>query len=467
MANYSRTVDFLPAPVFQHKNKENKRNDGGKCLLSVSLHYMSYPKIIIVGGGFGGLNVAKSLKNAKVDILVIDRTNHHLFQPLLYQVATASLSPANIATPIREVLQKQDNTTVIMGEVVDVDKENKLVIMGNGETYPFDYLVLATGARHSYFGHPEWEKFAPGLKTLDDALGIRQQILLAFERAERSDRISLASKNLRFIIIGAGPTGVEMAGAIAEIAHYTMFHNFRRIHPEQAEIFLIEGESQILPSYPKHLADKGQGDLEKLGVKVLLNTKVTDITAKGVHVGEKLIESTNIIWAAGNQVNGPVKALNAPSDRAGRVLVNPDLSIPGYPYIFVIGDAAHFTTPDGNTLPGIAPVAIQQARYLAKNIKQFLPFEKRAPFTYKDKGMMATIGKAKAVAIMGKREFSGYFAWLAWSLIHVFYLISFSNRFLVMTQWFFWYLTGERNARLITQPIDDKTATLPSEAMKK
>ncbi len=423
---------------------------------------MSYPKVIIVGGGFGGINVAKSLKKAKLDILLIDRTNHHLFQPLLYQVATASLSPANIATPIREILRRQSNATVIMGEVVDVDKINKKVIMGNGETYPFDILILATGAHHSYFGHDEWSKLAPGLKTLNDALNIREQILLAFERAERCDSIIEAEKHLRFAIIGAGPTGVELAGAIAEIAHFTLFKNFRRIHPEQSDIFLIEGESQILPSYPKDLAEKGMRDLEELGVKVLLNTKVTNITQDGIYVGDKLIKTSNVIWAAGNQVNGPVKALGAPSDRSGRVIVNPDLSIPDFPNIFVIGDAANFTNADGKPLPGIAPVAIQQAKYLAKCIKRQLPPEKRPPFKYKDKGMMATIGRAKAVAVMGKRKFSGYFAWLAWSFIHVFYLISFSNRFLVMFQWFFWYLTGQRNARLITRPHDEAVKKLES-----
>lgn len=413
---------------------------------------MSYPKVIIVGGGFGGLNVAKSLKRAKVEILLIDKMNHHLFQPLLYQVATASLSQENIATPIREVLRNQSNASVILGEVASIDKTNQLVIMGNGDSYPFDYLVLATGAKHSYFGHDDWAPLAPGLKTLEDAQNLREKILTAFERAERCDSRTEAEKDLRFVIIGAGPTGVEIAGSIGEIALYTLFKNFRRIRPEEAEIYLIEGESQILPSYPKELAEKGQGYLENLGVKVMLNSKVTDIQPGAVILGDKKIETTNVIWAAGNQVTGPVRTLDVPSDRAGRIIVNPDLSIPGYSNIFVIGDAALFKCPDGKPLPGIAPVAIQQARYLAKNIANQISEPNRKPFIYKDKGMMATIGKAKAVAVLGKRQFSGYTAWLAWSLIHIFYLISFSNRAIVMMQWFFWYLTGQRNARLIIRP---------------
>lgn len=422
---------------------------------------MSYPKVVIVGGGFGGLNVAKALKKAKVEVLLIDRMNHHLFQPLLYQVATAALSPANIATPIREVLRNQANAMVILGEVTSINKEKKEVVMGNGETFPFDYLVLATGSSHSYFGHDEWAPYAPGLKTLQDASSLREQILTAFEKAERCDSRTEAENDLRFVIIGGGPTGVEIAGAIGEIALYTLFKNFRRIHPEQTEIYLIEGEGQILPSYPKDLADKGQKYLENLGVKVLLNTKVTDIKPDAVIMGDKKIETTNVIWAAGNQVTGPVRTLDVPSDRAGRILVTPDLSIPGYPSIFVIGDAAHFDGPDGRPLPGIAPVAIQQAEYLGKIIKEQIPPEKRKPFVYRDKGMMATIGRAKAVAVIGKRKFAGYFAWLSWSLIHIFYLISFSNRLLVMLQWFFWYITGQRNARLITRPTPEENLKKP------
>ncbi len=420
---------------------------------------MSYPRVVIVGGGFGGLNVAKMLKKAHMEVLLIDKTNHHLFQPLLYQVATAALSPANIATPIREVLRNQPNATVILGEVASINKDAKLVVMANGETYPFDYLVLATGSHHSYFGHPEWASYAPGLKTLADALSLREQILTSFERAERSDSRHEAEKDLRFVIIGAGPTGVEVAGAIGEIALYTLFKNFRRIQPEQTEIYLIEGEGQILPSYPKDLADKGQRYLENLGVKVLLNTKVTDIKPDVVIMGDRKIETTNVIWAAGNQVTGPVTTLDVPSDRVGRILVNQDLSIPGYPNIFVIGDAANLAGADGRPLPGIAPVAIQEAKYVGKIIRDQTAPENRKPFVYLDKGMMATIGRAKAVAVIGKKKFAGYLAWLSWSVIHIFYLISFSNRILVMFQWFFWYITGQRNARLIIRPTSEKPSS--------
>lgn len=413
---------------------------------------MSQPRVIIIGGGFGGLNAAKSLKNAPVDVLVIDKTNHHLFQPLLYQVASAALSPADISAPIRKVLRKQKNTTVIMGEVSSIDLTKKTVTLADDAVFPYDYLILAPGANHSYFGHDAWENYAPGLKTLVDALRIREKVLMALEHAERCDSPQERQKFLRFVVIGGGPTGVEMAGAIAEIAHQTMFENFRNIKPENSEVYLIEGAAQILPSYPPHLGNHAQRDLEKMGVKVLLNTFVTDINQDGVVAGNSLIETANVIWAAGNQASPLLKTLSVPLDKQGRVFVDPDLSIPSYPNAFVIGDAAHILDKTGQPLPGVAPVAMQGGHYVAALIRKAIPKEQRRPFRYLDKGTMATIGKHKAVAQMGRWEFTGLLAWLAWGVIHIMFLITFSNRILVMMRWFFWYLTGTRTVWLITRP---------------
>lgn len=415
---------------------------------------MAYTKVVIVGGGFGGLSVARSLKNAKLDVLLIDKTNHHLFQPLLYEVATAALSPGEIATPLREVLRNQENTTVIMGEVVAIDKEAKQVTIGNGDIFSYDYLVIAIGARHSYFGKDEWETFAPGLKTIGDALKIREQVLISFEMAERLDSITEVTKYLTFIVIGGGPTGVEMAGAIAEIANKTLFKNFRRIDPEKSKIYLIEALPNILPMYPEKLAHKAADALEKMGVKVLTGKKVTDINENGVQIDGQFIESKNIIWAAGNQVSSLLKSLQVPLDRPGRVLVNPDLTIPDHPEIFVIGDAASLMGKEGKPLPGVAPVAMQQGKYVGKIIRKEVPPAKRSAFAYFDKGSMATIGKAKAIAMFGKLQFSGFFAWLMWAFVHIMFLIGFRNRIGVMMEWGAAMLTGARGVRLITHPID-------------
>lgn len=415
-----------------------------------------YTKVVIIGAGFGGLNAAKSLKKGNVEVLVIDKMNHHVFQPLLYQVATAALSSGTIAQPIREILRNLPHTMVIMGDVVKIDKNKQEIALTDGERFNFDYLIVSAGAMHSYFGHPEWEALAPGLKTIEDSLRIRENILLAYEKAERCDSITEASKYMRFVIVGAGPTGVEMAGAIAEIARQAMFKNFRKIKPEQTKIFLIEGVDQVLPTYPPRLAARAKKDLEKLGVKVLLNAKVTNVTSQGVYIGDKLIESPNVIWAAGNEASPLLKTLDVPLDRQGRVLVEPDLSIPGSSNIFVIGDAAHFKDPKKGILPGIAPVAIQQGRYVAKNIALNIPHDQRKPFNYFDKGSMATIGKAKAVAMIGRLKFSGFTAWVTWCFIHILYLISFKNRVLVLLQWMFWYVTGKRNDRLIVKPIHEE-----------
>jgi NADH:quinone reductase (non-electrogenic) len=415
---------------------------------------MTHTKVVIIGGGFGGLNAAKNLKKANVEVILIDKTNHHLFQPLLYQVATAALSPADIATPIREILKSNLNQTVLMGNVVKIDKEKKQLQLANGDIYSYDYLVVATGARHSYFNNPEWEEYAPGIKTLLDALKIREKVLISFEKAERSHSISEARKYLNFVIIGGGPTGVELAGAIAEIAHETMIKNFRRIDPTKTKIYLIEAASQILPSYPKSLAQKAKNYLEKFGVRVLTEKKVTKVTSDGVEIEGLFIETKNIIWAAGNKAAPILKSLDTKLDNQGRAIVEKDLSISDYPEIFVIGDAAHAVDKNNKLLPGLAPVAIQQGRYVAKIIKNNTPKNKRAPFEYFDKGSLATIGKTKAVGTFRKIKFSGFIAWIGWCLIHIGYLITFKNRIIVLTQWFFSYLLGQRGARLINRDID-------------
>jgi len=417
---------------------------------------MASSRVVIVGGGFGGLNVAKSLKKANCELLIIDKTNHHLFQPLLYQVASAALSPSEIAIPIREILRKQENTTVIMGEVCRVDKEKKHISLANGETVPFDYLVLAVGARHSYFGKDEWEPFAPGLKTVQDALKIRENILISFEKAERLDNPEETAKYLNFVIIGGGPTGVEMAGAIAEIAHKTLFKDFRHIKPQKSKIYLIEAAPYILPMYPQKLSRKAKLALEKLGVQVIENKKVTMVSADGVMVEETFYPCKNVVWAAGNQASPLLQTVGVPLDRQGRVLVGPDLTIPGSPEIFVIGDAACALGKDAKPLPGVAPVAIQEGRYVADLIQKGYPASKRPPFRYFDKGSLATIGKAKAVALIWKMQLSGLIAWLMWCFVHITYLIGFRNQLSVMLEWSFVLFTGQRGARLIYRSIESE-----------
>lgn len=416
-------------------------------------------KVLIIGGGFGGINTAKGLKKADCDVLLVDKTNHHLFQPLLYEVASAALSPADIAIPIREILRHQENARVIMGNVNAIDKEQKQIQLSNGDRYGFDYLVIATGAHHSYFGNDAWETYAPGLKTVKDALKIRERILISFEKAERLEHLEDSSKYLNFVIIGGGPTGVEMAGSIAEIAYKTMFKNFRRINPARAKIYLIEALPFILPMYSQKLSLRARHDLEKMGVSVLTGKKVTNVTENGVQLEDAFIESQNVFWGAGNQASPVLKTLDVPLDRQGRVIVEPDLSIPGHPDIFVIGDAACFMAKDGRPLPGIASPAIQEGQYLANILKNEIPKDKRQPFVYFDKGSMATIGKCKAVARMGKMEFAGFTAWIAWCFIHILYLIGFRNRAGVMLEWLFRYFTHQRGARLIYGSLDSE---LPS-----
>ena len=415
---------------------------------------MSYNRIVIVGSGFGGLNVAKALKKADAEVMLIDKTNYHLFQPLLYQVATAALSPGEITYPIREIFCNQKNTTVIMGEVIAINKEKKELSLANGDKVNYDYLVLAVGAKHSYFGHSEWETYATGLKTIHDAIQIRERILRSFEKAERIGNLAEVSRYLNFVVIGGGPTGVEMAGAIAEIARTTLFNNFRRIKPETAKIYLVEALPYILPVYSTKLSNKAREELENLGVTVLTGQKVTNITSEGVTIEGQFIETENIIWAAGNQAPILLQSLNVPLDKQGRVIVEPDLSIPGHPEVFVIGDASCSIGTNGKPLPGVAPTAIQQGKYVGSILKKQTPKTQRSPFKYFDKGSMATIGTGKAIATMKTWEFSGLIAWLAWGFIHILYLVGFKNRLAVLIEWTVVFLTGQRGVRMIYEPLD-------------
>lgn len=432
-----------------------KQLKASEILYKLRCFHMIFTKVVVIGGGFGGLNVIQPLRKANLDILLIDKKNHHLFQPLLYQVASAALSPADIATPLREILSTQKNTAVIMGTVEKIEKENKRLILASGDIVSYDYLVVAAGASHSYFGNDEWESFAPGLKTISDALKIREKILVSFEQAERTDSISEAEKFLNFVIIGGGPTGVEMAGSIAEIAHKTLFKNFRRINPGKSKIYLVEAAPRVLPPFPEKLSAKAKKALEKMGVRVVTGELVTNVTKEGAQVGDDFIPARNIIWAAGNQAAPLLKTLDIPLDRQGRVVVEPDLTVPDHPEIFIIGDAACAFGKDKKPLPATAPVAIQQGRYVSKLIKKQIQKKKRRPFRYFDKGSIATIGTNKAVGYMGKILMSGFLAWLTWGFIHVFYLVSYRSRSTVMLNWVYHYMTGLRGARLIHKALDE------------
>jgi len=406
--------------------------------------------VVIIGGGFGGLTAAKELANKNFHITVIDKTNHHLFQPLLYQVATAALSPADIAIPIRSVLCKYKNVDVILGKVKSIDKKNKKVLFDETEI-SFDYLIVAIGFTQFYFGKDEWEKFALSLKTLNDALKIRENILLSLENAELEQDPILRQKYLSFVIVGGGPTGVELAGAISEIVKKNIIPDFRQINASMTKIYLIEGLPSILSAYPKKLSDHAIYDLKNLGVEVILNEKVSMINEKGVLVADRLIETKNILWAAGNKVSSLIKTLETKIDNIGRVIVNDDLSIESNENIFVIGDAAAVKNDKGELLPAIAPVAMQQGKYVAKFISSGLERNYRNKFIYKDRGIMATIGKGKAVALIKGMKFTGYLAWLVWSFVHIFFLISFRNRFRVMSEWIWQYFTNRPSIRLIVK----------------
>ena len=405
--------------------------------------------VVIIGGGFGGLTAAQCLRRANVEIVLIDRTNHHLFQPLLYQVATAALSPADIASPFRSILRGQRNVRVVMGEVIAVDRERRVVELAEGEAIPFEFLIVAPGSRHWYFGKDDWEQFAPGLKTLSDALTIRERLILSFERAERVLHTSDARKYLTFVVVGGGPTGVELAGALAQLAREAMALDFPALRAEDLTVLLLEGGECILPSFAPALRDKANHFLEQLGVVVKLNSTVTEVNESGVFIGKTLIETVNVIWAAGNRASRLLESLKAPMDRQGRVLVQRDLTIPGEPFIFVIGDAACHYDERNRALPALAPVAMQQARYVARVITNAIPPGKRDPFVYLDRGSMTTIGRAKAVAEIGPFRVAGLAAWVLWALVHIFFLIGFRNRIRVMSEWIWYYFTSKPGAQLI------------------
>jgi NADH dehydrogenase len=423
------------------------------------------PRIVIVGAGFGGLNAARALAKAPVQITVIDRKNFHTFQPLLYQVATAGLSPGEIAEPIRSILRPHRNVEVLMSEVTGFDLERRVVETPDLRI-PYDYLIVAAGATHSYFGHEDWEVFAPGLKTIEDALEIRRRVLLAFELAERQAVAGETEAPLNFVVVGGGATGVELAGTLAEISRYALAHDFRSIDPARTHILLIEGGPRVLPAYAEDLSRSAEEQLRGLGVEVRTSAMVTQVEAGAVHLGETCLPATVILWAAGVAASPLGKKLGAPVDRAGRVAVNPDLSLPAHPEVFVIGDLAAAKDENGNLLPGVAPVAIQQGKFVAKLIHKEMEHGSthRAPFHYWDKGSLATIGRAAAVAQFGKIHISGFIAWLAWLFVHILFLIGFRNRLLVFIQWAWSYVTYERGARLITGSTYLPGWTAPSAA---
>jgi NADH dehydrogenase len=415
-------------------------------------------RVVIVGGGFGGLYAARSLRRTDVDLTVVDRRNFHLFQPLLYQVATGALSPGEIASPLRLLLNKQKNTRVLLGEVTDFDIDRREVILSEGARISYDTLILAPGSTHFYFGHPEWAKFAPGLKDIEDATEIRTRVLLAFERAERETDRAKQHALLTFVIVGGGPTGVELAGALGEISRDTLRKDFRNIDPADARIFLVEGEDRLLPPYPPDLSRKAEDALIKLGVQTRAGTKVVEVDENGVVLEDKKknktrIEAQTILWAAGVQASPLGRMLaqktGAVLDKAGRVVVESDLSVKGHPEILVIGDLANFKQ-EGKQIPGVAPAAMQQGRYAAGLIAKRLRGEVSQPFHYRDKGSLATIGRNHAVAEIGKVHLSGYVAWLIWIFVHLLYIVEFENRMLIAFQWAYDYFTYNRGARLIT-----------------
>jgi NADH dehydrogenase len=424
------------------------------------------PRVVIVGAGFAGLNAARALAKAPVQVTVIDRKNFHTFQPLLYQVATAGLSPGEIAAPIRAIIGSRENVEVLMADVSSFDLERRIVITPDVEV-AYDYLIVAAGASHAYFGHDDWEPFAPGLKTIEDALEIRRRVLLAFELAERQAAAGESAMRVNFVVVGGGPTGVELAGTLAEICRHVLAHEFRSINPATTHILLLEGGPRVLAAYPEDLSRSAEEQLRQLGVEVRTSTMVTQVEADAVYIGETRISSTVTLWAAGVAASPLGEKLGAPIDRAGRVLVEPDLSIPGHPEVFVIGDLAALKDDHGNLVPGVAPAAIQEGQFVAKLVREEIDIRShrsgeapgspcaevvagRPKFHYWDKGSLATIGRAAAIGEFGKIHVSGFIAWLAWLFIHIFFLIGFRNRILVFIQWAWSYFTYERGARLIT-----------------
>lgn len=407
-------------------------------------------RVVIVGGGFVGISLARGLKRAPVQVTLIDRRNHHLFQPLLYQVAAAELNPADIAAPIRSILRRQRNTEVLLGEAVRVDPDRKTLALADGAEIGYDWLVLAPGNRHSYYGHPEWEPLAPGLKTLEDAQEIRRRVLLAFELAEREPDPERRQALLTFVVIGGGPTGVELAGALAEIRRFALARDFRRIDPREATVMLLEGGTRLLPMYPERLSERAKRDLRRKGVEVRLEMLVEEIAPGMVRSRGWTIPTQTVVWAAGNQASPLLRSLGVPLDRFGRVEVEKDCTVPGHPDLFVMGDAAAFThDPKHATLPGLCPVAIQQGKYAASVIRADLAGKPRTPFRYWDKGQAAVIGRGRGVCDIGVLQFGGFPAWLVWLFVHIFFLIGFRNRVLVLMQWAFSFITLQRGARLI------------------
>ncbi len=409
-------------------------------------------RVVILGAGFAGLYLAQGLRRAPVQVTVVDRQNHHLFQPMLYQIAMAALSPGNIASPIRSILRRQRNVEVILDEATGIDLKERTVSLRSGPPLGWDTLVVATGARHSYFGHPEWEAVAPGLKSLDDALEVRRRVLLAFEHAEREEDPVRRRALLTFVIVGAGPTGVELAGALAEMRRHALRRDFRRIDSRDATVMLLEGGPRVLPSYPEHLSQRAREDLQALGVEVRTDTFVTNITADAVEAGDLRIPSRTVVWAAGNEASPLLASLPGPHDRQGRSQVTPECTVPGHPDVFVLGDAAAFThQPELGVLPGVCPVAIQMGRHAAETIRRDLAGKPRVPFRYNNKGQLAVIGRGNAVAdVAGRFRFAGFPAWLAWVFVHILFLIGFRNRLLVLIEWAWSYVTFQRGARLIT-----------------
>jgi NADH dehydrogenase len=405
---------------------------------------------VIVGGGFAGLDAARALRRAKVAVTILDRRNHHVFQPLLYQVAAAALSPGDIASPIRWILRRQGNVRVLLAEVTAIDAGGKAVVLDDGQRLTFDYLILAPGSAHSYFGHETWSVHAPGLKTLDDALRLRRQMLLAFEEAERETDPSRKRHLLTFVLIGGGPTGVELAGALAEIARHALRREFDAIDPESARIILIEAGETILPTFPPSLRDSARRALRKLGVEVWERAMVTSVEPETVMLGADRLRAHTIIWAAGVSASPLGPSLNVPLDRVGRVIVLPDLSVPGHPSIFIAGDFATFTHQTGKPLPGVAQVAKQQGKHASRNVLRLLAGEATTPFHYRDPGNMATVGRAEALADFGWARFSGFIGWLLWLFVHILFLIGFRSRLSVLLQWAASYFTYQRSVRLIT-----------------
>lgn len=426
---------------------------------------MARTQVVIIGGGFGGLNAARAFARADVDVTLIDRTNHHLFQPLLYQVATTALAPSDITAPIRWILRAQKNVTTLLGTVERIDRHDRAVrVLGEPDPIHYDYLIVATGTRHAYFGHPQWEQWAPGLKSVEDARRIRKRFLIAFERAEWEEEPEARQALLTFVIVGGGPTGVELAGVLPEMCRVAFRPDFRRIDTAKVRVILLEGGPRILPAFPESLSARAKRDLGKLGVEVRTNTLVTNIDEDGVDIGGEHIRAQSVFWAAGNAASPLGRTLDAPIDPVGRVLVEPDLSVHGDARVFVIGDLAAARLPDGSFVPGVAPAANQMGQHAAKNILALLAGQGTTPFRYHNKGDLATIGRHKAVASFGggRIRVAGYFAWFTWLFVHIAYLIGFRNRISVLLQWAYNYIFFERGVRLITETEDASMSRHPA-----